>query len=144
MKGEWTTGETPFGDGKYFCTIYRLRDCNAVNHSGNHEYPNPEIIQMIERKLGRKLNHLDSEEISTAAQILNHIGDVDVETAEKAIDLAMTTISQLLALFRSTDTDNVPMPDGLPNPLEDAVRAVQTEGTAANKIYADFLKKARQ
>ncbi len=38
MKGEWKVQRSPVGDGESLYIVYRLKDTEAVDHSGNREH----------------------------------------------------------------------------------------------------------
>lgn len=38
MKGKWKVTCNPTDSGNYLYAVYRLRDINEIDHSGNREY----------------------------------------------------------------------------------------------------------
>lgn len=59
MPGEWRVTCNPV-NGEYLYRVYRLRDVNAVDHSGNHEYYGGYTTDEAEAEaVARKLNRED-------------------------------------------------------------------------------------
>lgn len=58
MKGKWKVAKNPIGPGEYVYTVYRIRDTEATDHSGNREtfdcYISEEAAQLKADELNRR------------------------------------------------------------------------------------------
>lgn len=75
MKSEWrVTCNYICGDLIY--DVYRLRDRDATDHSGNREYVDDRIMCALERLMQRKLDTATPIDMVAAADLLNVINEV--------------------------------------------------------------------
>lgn len=75
MKSEWrVTCNYICGDLIY--DVYRLRDCDAIDHSGNRECVDDRIMCALERLMQRKLDTATPIDMVAAADLLNVINEV--------------------------------------------------------------------
>ena len=70
MKSEWRVTCNYICGGLVY-NVYRLRDLDEIDHSGNRETPDKQFFDAIENLLGRKLNPQDEAEAEKIAQLLN-------------------------------------------------------------------------
>lgn len=56
--------------------VYRLRDRDAIDHSGNREYVDDRIMRAIERMMQRKLDTATPIDMVAAADLLNVVNEV--------------------------------------------------------------------
>lgn len=62
MKGKWKVTCNPTDSGNYLYAVYRLRDINEIDHSGNREYGSKYMASKEEAQaIADKLN---SEEVT--------------------------------------------------------------------------------
>lgn len=58
MKSEWRVSSNPIGPGEFLYCVYRIRDIEKVDHSGNREifdsYISRDIAEMKASELNRK------------------------------------------------------------------------------------------
>ena len=58
MKSEWRVSSNPIGQGDFLYCVYRIRDIEKVDHSGNREifdsYISRDIAEMKASELNRK------------------------------------------------------------------------------------------
>ena len=58
MKSEWKVSTNPIGPGEYVYTVYRIRDTEATDHSGNREtydcYVSEEVARLKAGELNRR------------------------------------------------------------------------------------------
>lgn len=76
MKSEWRVTSNYFGGGEWFYGVYRLRDRDAIDHSGNRECVDDRIIRAIERLMQRKLDTATPIDMVAVADLLNVINEV--------------------------------------------------------------------
>lgn len=56
--------------------VYRLRDLDKIDHSGNREYVDDRIMRAIERMMQRKLDTATPIDMVGAADLLNVVNEV--------------------------------------------------------------------
>ena len=75
MKSEWRVTCNDIG-GELFYGVYRLRDLNEIDHSGNREYVDDRILRALERIMHCKLDTATPIDMVAVAELLNVINEV--------------------------------------------------------------------
>lgn len=75
MKSEWRVTSNYIG-GEWFYGVYRLRDLDEIDHSGNREYVDDRIMRAIERIMHCKLDTASPIDMVAVAELLNVINEV--------------------------------------------------------------------
>ena len=75
MKSEWRVTCNYIG-GERFYGVYRLRDLDEIDHSGNREYVDDRIMRALERLMQRKLDTATPIDMVAVADLLNVINEV--------------------------------------------------------------------
>ena len=61
MKSEWRVSSNPIGQGEFLYQVYRIRDVEKIDHSGNREnfnsYISRDIAEMKAEELNRREKH---------------------------------------------------------------------------------------
>lgn len=70
MKSRWRVS-CNYVCGEKWYSVYRLRDCSAIDHSGNRETPNEMVVAALERLIGGKLDAKNESEAEAVAELLN-------------------------------------------------------------------------
>lgn len=61
MKGAWKVSSNIIGDRKVY-QVYRMRDANEIDHSGNREYSGGYLTEQYEaKKLAETLNQKEGQ-----------------------------------------------------------------------------------
>lgn len=75
MKSEWRVTSNYVCGGLVY-NVYRLRDLDEIDHSGNREYVDYRIMRAIERMIQRKLDTATPIDMVAVADLLNVINEV--------------------------------------------------------------------
>lgn len=75
MKSEWRVTCNYICGGLVY-NVYRLRDLDEIDHSGNREYVDDRIMRAIERMMQRKLDTATPIDMVAAADLLNVVNEV--------------------------------------------------------------------
>lgn len=75
MKSEWRVTCNYIG-GERFYGVYRLRDLDEIDHSGNREYVDDRIMRAFERIMHCKLDTASPIDMVAVADLLNVINEV--------------------------------------------------------------------
>mgnify|MGYP000845936981 FL=1 len=75
MKSEWRVTCNYICGGLVY-NVYRLRDLDGIDHSGNREYVDDRIMRAIERLMQRKLDTATPIDMVAAADLLNVVNEV--------------------------------------------------------------------
>ena len=62
MKSEWKVAKNPIGQDEYVYTVYRIRDTEAPDHSGNRETYDCYISEEVARLKAGELNRREAIE----------------------------------------------------------------------------------
>lgn len=75
MKSEWRVTCNYIG-GELFYGVYRLRDLDEIDHSGNREYVDDRILRALERIMHCKLDTTTPIDMVAVADLLNVVNEV--------------------------------------------------------------------
>lgn len=75
MKSEWRVTCNDVCRGPVY-NVYRLRDLDEIDHSGNREYVDDRIMRAFERMMQRKLDTASPIDMVAVADLLNVVNEV--------------------------------------------------------------------
>lgn len=75
MKSEWRVSCNYLCGGLVY-NVYRLRDLDEIDHSGNREYVDDRIMRALERIMHCKLDTASPIDMVAVAELLNVINEV--------------------------------------------------------------------
>mgnify|MGYP004524380839 FL=1 len=75
MKSEWRVTCNYVCRGPVY-NVYRLRDLDEIDHSGNREYVDDRIMRALERMMQRKLDTASPIDMVAVADLLNVVNEV--------------------------------------------------------------------
>lgn len=75
MKSEWRVS-CNYVCGDRFYNVYRLRDRDAIDHSGNRECVDDRIMRALGRLMQRELDTATPVDMVAVADLLNAINEV--------------------------------------------------------------------